>query len=112
MIEEPVPVKFFPNGLLGPGMQTYFDGFVLDMFGRDFLMKVPCLVKEMDWGGIRLDIIDKPWEAELGELLENWMKVIDYLNSSNVVATPVFSEDRDWVDFRPSEKWDVFLKNN
>lgn len=109
---DPVPVKFLQNGPLGLGMYTYFDGFVLDMFGRDFLLKAPCLVKELDWGAIRLDLMDKPWDANLGELLSTWMNVMEYLNSSNTLAIPIFSEDNDWIDFRPSENWNLYLKNN
>ncbi|MCG7316171.1 hypothetical protein [Brevibacillus laterosporus] len=106
-----VPVKFLPNGPLGVGMRTYFGGHILEMFGREFLGNTPAVVTELDWGGIRIDLIEKPWEADFNQLLENWFRVMEYLASSGVVAIPSFDEDRMGVSFCPNSAWQQFLKS-
>ncbi|MGG4552085.1 hypothetical protein [Paenibacillus humicus] len=110
LASSPVPVEFHPNGPLGVGMRTYFGGYVLEMFGRDFLMNTPAIVTELEWGGIRIDLSEKPWELELNELILIWSRVMDYLETSNVLAIPQFREDKRTVLFSPNEVWRNYLK--
>ncbi|GAA0135328.1 hypothetical protein YSY43_21680 [Paenibacillus sp. YSY-4.3] len=91
-------------------MRTYFGGYVLEMFGRDFLMNTPAVVTELEWGGIRIDLSEKPWKLELNELILIWLRVIDYLATSNVLAIPQFREDKRTVLFSPNEVWRKYLK--
>ncbi|MGO4531471.1 hypothetical protein AB4Z30_20525 [Paenibacillus sp. 2TAF8] len=106
----PVPVKFFPNGPLGIGMRTYLSGDILEMFGRDVLVKCPAVIKDLSWGGIQIDLVENPWESDLEQLLERWMEVMEYLNKLEVIAVPNF-EDNMGVTFNPNNKWKDYLRN-
>ncbi|MFB7816878.1 hypothetical protein [Paenibacillus chitinolyticus] len=110
LCSQPVPVKFLPSGPLGVGIRTYFGGHILDLFGRDFLKKSPGIVTELSWGGIRIDIMDKPWEAEKEILLDKWLSVMNYLHSAHVLALPSFDEDHMGVSFSPNSAWKKYLE--
>lgn len=110
LCSHPVPVKFLPNGPLGVGTRTYFSHHILEMFDREFLKNAPGNVSELNWGGLRIDVMEKPWKADSNELIGNWMKVMDYLNASQVLAIPRFDEDRMGVSFSPSTAWQEYLK--
>jgi len=106
----PVPVKFFPNGPLGIGMRTYLSGDILEMFGRDVIVKSPAVIKDLSWGGIRIDLVENPWESDLEHLLERWVEVMEYLNQVEVIAVPNF-EDNMGVTFNPNNKWKDYMRN-
>lgn len=110
LCSHPVPVRFLPNGPLGAGTRTYFSGHILEMVGREFLNNAPGIVSELPWGGMSLDVMEKPWEAEAGDLLDHWLKVMDYLKTSHALAVPSFDEDRMGVTFSPSAAWREYLK--
>ncbi|WP_433595193.1 hypothetical protein [Lysinibacillus xylanilyticus] len=105
----PVPVKFLPNGPLGIGTRTYMGSHVLEMFGKDFLLKSPGVVSELNWGGICLDILEKPFEASAESLLNNWVNIMGYLDSAQTIAIPSFDEDRMGVSFTPNQAWIKYL---
>lgn len=105
----PVPVKFLQNGPLGVGTRTYFSNYILEMFGRDLLKKAPAIISEFNWGGMSIDVVENPWDADISELLDNWLKVMNYLKSSNVIATPSFDKSRMGVTFSPSNAWQSYL---
>lgn len=108
---QPIPVRFLPNGPLGLGMRTYFGGHVLEMLGRDFLKRTPAIVTELEWGGICIDLLEESWEADVEEVLDIWLKVMDYFCSSKAFAIPSFDEDRMGVSFSPNQAWEDYLKS-
>jgi len=99
------PVKLVNHGPVGVGLRTYFGGDIMELFNRDFLLKTPAKVYELSWGGICIDLVDKPWEAELGEILDSWIKVMKYLGTARVFAIPSFDEDCKGISFRENETW-------
>jgi hypothetical protein len=101
----PIPVGFGPNGPSGVGMRTYFSGDVLKLFGREFLKNTPAVVTELEWGGIRIDLLEKPWEADIDMLLDSWIKVMNYLEPAKVLAVPCFNEDKRGVSFSANSAW-------
>jgi hypothetical protein len=101
--ETPAPVDF-PNGPLGVGMRTYFSGDVLDLFGRDIFKNIPGVVTELDWGGIRVDLYDKPWEVDPDKLFDKWMEVMNYLESTQILAIPSFKMNKA-IFFSPNNTW-------
>ncbi|WP_200956150.1 hypothetical protein [Paenibacillus sp. Root52] len=105
----PVPVKFLPNGPLGLGMRTFLSGDILEMFGKNVIINTPAYIKELSWGGIRIDLVDDPWESDLEHLLERWLEVMEYLNKAEVIAVPNF-EDNMGVTFNPNSKWKEYLR--
>jgi hypothetical protein len=101
----PVPVRFRANGPLGVGMRTWFGQDILRMFDRDRLLGCPALTRELDWGGVRLDLAEDLWNLEQADLTARWKKVMDFLAPSNALAEPVFESDGRTVNFRPSQAW-------
>ncbi|MEK4114927.1 hypothetical protein NST44_01755 [Paenibacillus sp. FSL W8-0919] len=110
LCSHPVPVKFLPNGPLGVGTRTYLGDHILEMFDREFLKNAPGSVSELNWGGMRIDVMEHPWEAELTILIDNWIKVMGFLETSHVLAIPSFDEYRMGVSFSPSSAWQEYLK--
>ncbi|MGE7022142.1 hypothetical protein [Solibacillus cecembensis] len=106
----PVPVRFLPNGPLGIGSRTYVSSYVLDMFGKEFMMKSPGVVSKLAWGGISLDIANKPFAVDNESLLDGWLNIMKYLDSAQVMAIPSFDEDRMGVSFSPNKAWIKYLK--
>lgn len=107
----PVPVRFLRNGPLGVGVRTYFSGHILDMFGRKFLHNSPGDITELNWGGICIDILNRPSETDNERFLDNWLNTTKYLESAQVMAIPSFDEDRMGVSFSPSTTWKDYLKS-
>jgi hypothetical protein len=99
------PVDLRPNGPLGLGMCTYFGGDVLQMFGRELLLSTPGVVTEFDWGGIRIDLTEKFWNAERSELIRRWITAMDHLAGAGAFAKPLFKEQIPSIKFLPSAKW-------
>lgn len=107
----PVPVRFLRNGPLGVGARTYFSGHILEMFNKDFLLNSPGVVTELNWGGICIDILGDSLETDNEKLLDHWLDVMKYLESSQVMAIPSFDEDRMGVSFSPSPTWEKYLNS-
>lgn len=105
----PIPVRFFPNGPLGIGVRTYFSGQILEMFGKDFLLSCPGEVRELEWGGVCIDVLKHPEEADGSALLDHWLTAMEYLQSSHVMAIPHFDDDRMGVSFSPNTIWKKYL---
>lgn len=108
---QPAPVNFGPSGPLGMGTRTYFSGDILDLFHKETFLNIPADVTETDWGGIRVDLVAKPWEADVNELLDRWICVMDYMEQYDVFAIPNFSESKRSVSFNANKAWEKYLKN-
>ncbi|MUG69028.1 MULTISPECIES: hypothetical protein [Paenibacillus] len=108
----PVPVRFFPNGPLGIGARTYFSGHLLEMFGKEFLLDCPGEVTEPDWGGIRIDVLPSFLTSDNDTLLESWLSIMKYLQTSQVLAIPSFDEDKMGVSFSPNTAWKEYLNKS
>ncbi|MDM5155465.1 hypothetical protein QUF88_17155 [Bacillus sp. DX1.1] len=106
----PIPVRFLPNGPLGLGARTYFSGHILEMFDKELLLNSPAVVSELNWGGIRMDLLNNPLEADGDILLDSWLHVMKYLEPAQVIAIPSFDEDRMGVTFSPNVAWKDYLK--
>ncbi|PEA52462.1 hypothetical protein CON64_23550 [Bacillus pseudomycoides] len=111
MSSLPIPVRFLPNGPLGVGTRTYFGSHVLDMFGRDLLLNSPAMVSELNWGGICMDLLKNPLEADINILLDSWLHVMKYLEAAQVMAIPSFHESRMVVTYSPNVAWKDYLKS-
>lgn len=105
----PIPVRYLRNGPLGVGARTYFGAHVLEMFDRERLINTPGVVSELKWGGICVDVLDRPFEADHEKLLESWLNVMRYLESSQVIAIPSFDDDHMGVTYTPNSVWKNYL---
>lgn len=102
---QPTPVRLIEHGPMGVGMRTYFSGDIMELFGREFLLNAPAVVSELAWGGICIDLVDKPWEANISEILESWINVMNYLESAKVFAIPKFCKDCIGITFSKNIAW-------
>lgn len=111
MSSLPIPVRFLPNGPLGVGARTYFSGHILEMFDKEFLLNIPAVVSELEWGGICMDLLQNPLEADRDTLLDRWLHVMKYLEPAQVIAVPSFHESRMVVTYSPNVAWKKYLEN-
>ena len=78
---------FYHNGIKGLSTRTYFGPNYIEQFGREFFMATPALVTELAWGGIRIDLHERPWEATPQELLAVYHPAMRHLRQSPVLTT-------------------------
>jgi hypothetical protein len=104
-VAQPAPVRFNASGPLGPAMRTYFSGDVADLFGRDLLLSTPAVVDELDWGGIRIDLLEDMWDAPDAALIERWSAATAHLAPSEALAEARPLKSRRGFEFAPSPAW-------
>lgn|GEM_PF-1031746 len=105
------PAKFLPEGPLGVGLRTYFNEEIINLFGREFLLKTPAYVEELEWGGIKMDLVKEPWNTEMELIFESWVKVMEYLKEANIFSEYIYRGEDVMAKVITSEKWKVFVKN-
>lgn len=103
--------RYLLNGPKGVGLRTYFGGDVMELFGKEFLLKTPGVVRLLSWGGISIDLCQKPWEKEIDELLDYWYDTMTYLQQAEVMAKPVFAEAENRVFMLPGEIWKLYRED-
>jgi len=107
---NPAPVDY-PHGPCGLGIRTYFGGDILELFDREIFKTIPAIVTEMEWGGIRIDLVDKPWEADPELLFERWLDAMKHLEPAQVFAIPQFDEENGrWIRFSANKVWKEYLE--
>jgi hypothetical protein len=107
---SPTPVLFRDNGPLGLAMRTYLGQDVLELFGRDTLLATPGVPKVLDWGGVRIDLVEDMFGMPQEQLAEVWKHAMDHLSSRQVFAEPVFEDDGRTISFRPAQRWQARQK--
>ncbi len=105
------PASFLPDGPVGVGLRTYFNEDMINLFGKEFLLNAPAYVEELEWGGIRIDLVKEPWNTEMELIFEEWIKVMDYLEEANVFSEYVFRGEDVMAKVITSDKWKDFVKS-
>ena len=108
---QPTPAKLVPNGPTGVGLRNYFSNDILGLFSKNIFNDIPAKITELDWGGVRLDLMDKPWEADEEKLLENWRNVMQHLETAHVLSIPQFQENNISIFYEPNTAWRKYLEN-
>ncbi|MBN1046989.1 hypothetical protein DVW08_16780 [Clostridium botulinum] len=103
------PVSFLPDGPLGVSLRTYFNEEIINLFGREFLLNTPAYVKELKWGGIRIDLVKEPWNIDMKVMFDSWRKVMKYLNEANVFSEYIYNGEGYLGDIITTEKWKKFI---
>lgn len=60
---------------------------LIDQIGRSHLLSLPVPVVELPWGGVRIDLCERPWEATREQLHEAWLAAMQHLRPTGVFAT-------------------------
>lgn len=84
------PVSFLPDGPLGISIRTYLNQEMIELFGEDYLLKLPGYVEKLKWGGLRIDLVKEPWNSEMDEIFAAWIKAMNYLKSSKVFSEYIY----------------------
>ncbi|WP_336883253.1 hypothetical protein [Priestia koreensis] len=106
---QPVPVRFLSNGPLGLGMRTYIGSQLLDLVDAESLREIPAFLSTLEWGGIKIDLVEDPSDVNLDMLLDRWLEAMDHLKKADFFATPDFEETRRRISFSPSTVWKRYL---
>jgi hypothetical protein len=77
---------YYDYGPGGLGLRTYLGPRLVALFGRDLLLSTPAQTTELDWGGIRLDLVAEPWQAAQSELHAAWRVAMEHLRPARVFA--------------------------
>lgn len=95
---------FESDGPGGLGMRTYLGPDLVKRFGRDRLLSAPAVVTELPWGGVCLDLVEQPWQADLPNLLRAWQAAMDALRPAGIFADCTQGEEGD-VEFTRAKNW-------
>ena len=83
-------------GLHGPGglgLRTYFGPRLVPLLGRDRVRSLPAVVRELDWGGVSVDLVEHPWQGEAEAVRAAWERAMAHLRSAQVLAEPTTTDD-------------------
>ncbi|MCM3004565.1 hypothetical protein [Priestia koreensis] len=106
---QPVPVRFLSNGPLGLGMRTYIGSEILDLVDAKSMQEIPAFLSTLEWGGIKIDLVEDPLDVNLDTLLDRWLEAMNHLKRADFIATPNFEENRRRISFSPSPGWKRYL---
>lgn len=96
--------KYDDQGPRGLGMRTYFGPHLVDLLGRERLIGSPGVVCELDWGGIRIDLVEQPWDVSQSELLQSWQAAMDHLRPTQVFAE-VTQDEKGYAFYKPAQRF-------
>ena len=98
-----------PDGPLGISMRTYLNEEMIELFGMDYLLELPAYVEKLEWGGLRIDLVKEPWNTEMDEIFEAWIKAMNYLKSAKVFSEYIYKGDGILANIITSDIWRKFL---
>lgn len=88
------PVDYYDHGPEGLVMRTYIGPHFLRQLGEERVRTLPLELDSPPWGGFRVDVLPRPWTANLGELLGPWRKGMAHLRPAEVLALPRIEGER------------------
>ncbi|MCQ2019424.1 hypothetical protein HNS01_18575 (plasmid) [Clostridium butyricum] len=113
--KESLSATFFSHGPIGLSLRTYCSKHMIEYFGKEKFLNAPMYVKQMKNGGVRLDLVEKPWDTDEKIIFEKWVKDMEYFKDVELFGTVVryFGEDYiidSGLCVKPSAKWRPFFK--
>ena len=91
---------FQEYGPQAPCTRTWFGPHLVNLIGREVLLSCDAPTTETAWGGIQLDLIDKPWEADFATLQQRQQQILQQLLPSGV-----FGDYSQPFEYRPGPRW-------
>jgi hypothetical protein len=79
---------------------TWFGSDLVKMIGRESLLNSGAIIKDMPWGGVRLDLVEHPWESDVETLSSHQLCVMKNLESSGI-----FGDYTKVLEYKPGENW-------
>jgi hypothetical protein len=75
------------QGPRGLGMRTYIGPLFLEQLGRERVLSLPVPVTALSWGGVRVDLTERPWACTREELHDAWLRAMEHLRPAGIFAT-------------------------
>lgn len=112
---ETLSATFFADGPMGLSLRTYCDKHMIEYFGKDKFLRAPMYVKQMKNGGVRLDLVEEPWNADGRTIFEEWIKDMKYFKDIELFATVFRFRGEEYVIdpltcVKVSPKWRPYFK--
>jgi hypothetical protein len=78
------PDELQAYGPLGLCTRTWLGAHLFGLIGRVSLEQAGAIVSDESWGGVRVDVIEQPWEHEPAELIVPYQRVMKSLRTGGV----------------------------
>jgi len=91
---------YFRFGPLGLGLRTYLGPHFAELLGRRRLQSCPGVLRDIETGGVELDVAGELASTPYDELLRAWRGCVDHLAEAEVFARPTIDEERRRIRYR------------
>ena len=70
------------------GIRTVFGPLLADQIGRDLLATLPkpAVVRDLEWGGVLIDLVSEPWTKQMTEVRESWVACMKHLEPNTFMT--------------------------
>ncbi|WP_458121868.1 hypothetical protein [Paenibacillus sp. Z6-24] len=110
---QPAPVNLGVSGPLGLSTRTYFGPDILTLIDQEILKNTPAIVNELKWGGICIDVAEKPLEVSKDDLLQKWDQAMNSFEENELFAVPKFNQKNcRSISFQANKIWENYIKSN
>ena len=103
------PVWYRKDGVSGLGVRTIFGPLTADQIERGRLhgLPGPAQVRDLEWGGVLVDLMPEPWTRQMSELRASWVACMKHLMPSDFFSEIEFTADGSLERKLPSKPgWD------
>jgi hypothetical protein len=87
-------------GLYSVYVRTWFGPYLANLIGRERLYDCGGYAQDTKWGGIQLDLVENPWQADVEVLSNTQTKVKQNLDSSGV-----FGDYTKVLEYKAGKNW-------
>jgi hypothetical protein len=92
--------RFRACGPKPPAARTWFGRHIVDLVGLGRIEAAAASVRQTDWGGVVMDLVEPPWAADFATLSAGQSEAMEHLRPSGV-----FGDYSDWLDCKPGPRW-------
>lgn len=93
-------------GPCGLGARTWLGAAMVELIGRERLRGAPVQVEGLAWGGLRVDLVDDPLDADDGALASAWTAAMAALVDAGVFARSTLDEEG-FADFERGARFNL-----
>lgn len=93
------PSDYYRMGPGGLGVRTLLGPHYVKQFGRDRLLGTPVHIMELAWGGVRLDLVEDPWNTSMERLVDAWRRGMEHLSPAGIFADVEIDEGEKFIDY-------------
>jgi hypothetical protein len=94
-------LTFNTYGLHSIYARTWFGSHLVKLIGRERLYECGGYVQDTTWGGIRLDLVEEPWNADAETL-----SIAQKKTRQNLESSAVFGDYSRVLRYKPGTNWE------